>query len=181
MTTHVFQNSQSLYLVTSFNYTTQQYHVVIDWQLLPSPPLVGGVERDRTMQHSGSGICVSTATHIKLRGGLQVVDFKQRWRDGWRGLQRTVFFLERHKATANMVRAKWNLLSCIFLIDKMFVYLPAWWWNYYHSTGEILHTSSNQRWESSTAPHAVFHLLLLLIDVWNVLFAICFFLYIVDI
>lgn len=24
---------------------------------------------------------VSTATHIKLRRGLQVVDFKQRWRD----------------------------------------------------------------------------------------------------
>ncbi|XP_036951020.1 calmodulin-like protein 4 [Acanthopagrus latus] len=54
------------------------------------------------MQRSGSGIYVSTATHIKLRGGLQVADFKLRWSDG-DVVDRTVFFLES-KATANMAK-----------------------------------------------------------------------------
>ncbi|KAI3377422.1 hypothetical protein L3Q82_008614 [Scortum barcoo] len=55
------------------------------------------------MQHCGSGICVSTATRIKLPGGSQVVDFKRGGGTGDVGHGK-LSFLERNSATAKMAK-----------------------------------------------------------------------------
>lgn len=79
-----------------------------------------------TMQPYGSGICVSIATHIKLRGGVQVVDFKPRWRNRWRRAGKSSSWKE-----GQQLQKWWEhdtrsipTVSCIFL-RVLCAYLPS--------------------------------------------------------
>lgn len=115
--------------VWKFCYSRLLYYTVVSYSawLIIGPFIGGGVERKRAMQRCVSGICVSTATHIKLL----------RWtlnRGGGTGDAGFIklSFLERNNATAQMVRARNVFLSAFLLIfsylTAIVVNLPAVWY-----------------------------------------------------
>lgn len=81
---------------------------------------------------SGSDICVTTATGIKLPRRLQVVDFKQ----GWRQLTWALPSWTGAKAASKMVTKNGTLCFFHVLSDvkAMFVYLPAKWHQTFHTS-----------------------------------------------
>lgn len=73
-----------------------------DWQIMTGPLFLLEAWKGKGQSSTGSDICVTTATGVKLPRRLQVVDFKQ----GWRQLTWALLFLERRKSIWKMVKKK---------------------------------------------------------------------------
>lgn len=86
-----------------------------DWQIMTGPLLEAW--KGKGQSSSGSDICVTTATGIKLPRRLQVVDFKQ----GWRQLTWALPFLERSKSSFNNGKKKKKSYIMFF-----FMCYPMW-------------------------------------------------------